>query len=129
MAALEALEQANLVELKRSPGVLKLINHQFNLDEWSDVGQGWTGRGDRLRLMGWSKARRVIVIRRARKIDLEDDKKVAVKRRGRKSNVLQACRVGTARRKRGDQELGVRGAGVRHAVQARANGAALPRPC
>ena len=118
MAALEALEQAYLFKLKRSPGVMKLINLQFNLDEWRDVGQGWTGREDTLRLMGWSKARRVIVIRRARKIDLEDDKKVAVKRRGRKSNVLQACRVGIARRKRGDQELGVRRSGVRHAVQA-----------
>ena len=87
MAALEALKQPYLFKLRRSPGVLKLINHQFNLNEWSDVGQGWTGREDRLRLMGWSKARRVIVIRRARKIDIEDDKKVAVKRRGRISNV------------------------------------------
>lgn len=93
MAALEALEQAYLFKLKRSPGVMKLINHQFNLDEWRDVGQGWTGREDTLRLMGWSKARRVIVIRRARKIDLEDDKKVAVKRRGRKSNVQKQAEL------------------------------------
>ena len=40
-----------------------------------------------------SKARRVIVIRRARKIDLEDDKKVAVKRRGRKSNVQKQAEL------------------------------------
>jgi len=43
MAALEALEQAYLFKLKRSPGVVKLLNRQCNLDEWSDVGQGWTG--------------------------------------------------------------------------------------
>jgi hypothetical protein len=36
--------------------------------------------------MGWSKARRVIVIRRARKIDLDSGNKAAVKKRGRKSN-------------------------------------------
>ena len=93
MAALEALEQAYLFKLKRSPGVMKLINLQFNLDEWRDVGQGWTGREDTLRLMGWSKARRVIVIRRARKIDLEGDKKAAVKRRGRKSNVQKQAEL------------------------------------
>ena len=93
MAALEALEQAYLFKLRRSPGVMKLINHQFNLDEWRDVGQGWTGREDTLRLMGWSKARRVVVIRRARKIDLEGGNKAAVKKRGRKSNVQKQAEL------------------------------------
>ena len=93
MAALEALGQAYLFKLKRSPGVMKLINHQFNLDEWRDVGQGWTGREDTLRLMGWSKARRVVVIRRTRKIDLEEDKNVAAKRRGRKSNLQKQAEL------------------------------------
>ena len=87
MAALEALEQAYLFQLRRSPGVVKLLNRQFNLDEWSYVGQGWTGREDTLRLMGWSKPRRVIVIRRARKIDLEGGNKATAKKRGRKSNL------------------------------------------
>ena len=93
MAALEALKQPYLFKLKRSPGVLKLINHQFNLDEWRGVGQGWTGREDTLRLMGWSKARRVIVIRRARKIELEVDKGATAKRRGRKSNVQKQAEL------------------------------------
>ena len=93
MAALEALEQAYLFKLRRSPGVVKLLNRQWNFDEWSDVGQGWMGREDTLRLMGWSKPRRVVVIRRARKIDLEGDKKAAVKRRGRKSNVQKQAEL------------------------------------
>jgi len=93
MAALEALEQAYLFKLKRSPGVMKLINHQFNLDEWRDVGQGWMGREDTLRLMGWSKARRVIVIRRARKIDPEGGNKATVQKRGRKSNVQKQAEL------------------------------------
>jgi len=93
MAALEALEQAYLFKLKRSPGVVKLLNRQCNLDEWSDVGQGWTGREDTLRLMGWSKARRVIVIRRARKIDLDGGNKATVKKRGRKSNVQKQAEL------------------------------------
>ena len=66
---------------------MKLLNRQCNLDEWCDVGQGWTGREDTLRLMGWSKQRRVIVIRRARKIDIDEEGKAKVKRRGRKSNI------------------------------------------
>lgn len=93
MAAQEALEQPYLFKLRRSPGALTLINHQFNLDAWSDVGQGWTGREDMLRLVGWSKARRVIVIRRARKIELEADKKATAKRRGRKSSVQRQAEL------------------------------------
>lgn len=30
---------------------MTLLNRQCNLDEWSDVGQGWTWREDPLRLM------------------------------------------------------------------------------
>ena len=93
MAALEALGQAYLFKLRQSPGVIKLLSRQWNFDEWSDVGQGWTGREDTLRLMGWSKDRRVIVIRRARKIDLEDGKKVTGKRRGRKSNMQKQAEL------------------------------------
>lgn len=86
MAVLEALKQSYLVKLRQSPGVMKLSSRQWNLDGWTDVGQGWTGREDTLRLMGWSKERRVVVIRRARRIDIEDAGKTKVKRRGRKSN-------------------------------------------
>ena len=87
MAALEALKQPYLFKLRQSPGVMKLLNRQWNLDEWGDVGQGWTGREDTLRLMGWSKERRVVVIRRARKIDIEEKGKAKVKKRGRRSNI------------------------------------------
>ena len=93
MAALEALEQAYLFKLRRSPGVVNLRNRQCNLDEWSDVGQGWTGREDTLRLIGWSKARRVIVFRRARKIDPDGGNKVTVKKRGRKSNIQKQAEL------------------------------------
>jgi hypothetical protein len=93
MAALEALKQPYLFKLRQSPGVMKLLNRQWNLDEWSDVGQGWTGREDTLRLMGWSKHRRVVVIRRARKIDIEEGKKETAKRRGRKSNIQKQAEL------------------------------------
>ena len=93
MAALEVLKQPYLFKLRQSPGVIKLLNRQCNFDEWSDVGQGWTGREDTLRLMGWSKPRRVVVIRRARKIEIDEAGKVKVKKRGRKSNVQKQAEL------------------------------------
>ena len=38
--------------------------------EWTDAGQGWLGAEVQLRLQGWSKARRVVILRRAVKKDL-----------------------------------------------------------
>ena len=32
--------------------------------EWTDAGQGWQGAEAQLRLSGWSRARRVVVLRR-----------------------------------------------------------------
>jgi hypothetical protein len=93
MVALEALKQPYLFKLRQSPGVMKLLNRQWNLDEWRDVGQGWTGREDTLRLMGWSKHRRVIVIRRPRKMDIDAQGQAKVKKRGRKSNVQKQAEL------------------------------------
>jgi hypothetical protein len=93
MAALESLKQPYLFKLRQSPGVMKLLNRQWNLDEWRDVGQGWTGREDTLRLMGWSKPRRVIVIRRPRKIEIDAQGQAKGKKRGRKSNVQKQAEL------------------------------------
>jgi hypothetical protein len=38
--------------------------------QWSDAGQGWQGAETELRLSGWSRARRTIVLRRQVKADL-----------------------------------------------------------
>jgi hypothetical protein len=34
-------------------------------DGWVDAGQGWQGKDGQLKLDGWSRSRRVIVLRRA----------------------------------------------------------------
>jgi hypothetical protein len=44
--------------------VKKLIRQIFAKEEWGEAGQGWQGREDVLRLSGWSKERRVVVLRR-----------------------------------------------------------------
>lgn len=75
MAQLEELQQAYLFKLRQSAGVKQRIKHQWQRQDWSDMGQGWSGCEDELRLSGWSRRRRVIIMRRERKIDLVLEKK------------------------------------------------------
>ena len=53
-----------LFKLKQSANVKKLIGQVFAKEEWEDAGQNWQGRKEVLRLAGWSKERRVVVLRR-----------------------------------------------------------------
>jgi hypothetical protein len=53
-----------LFKLKQSPNVKKLIGQLFKKEEWVEAGQQWQGREEVLRLSGWTKERRVVVLRR-----------------------------------------------------------------
>ena len=53
-----------LFKLKQSGNVRKLIGQVLEKEDWVDAGQQWQGREDALRLSGWSKRRRLIVLRR-----------------------------------------------------------------
>ena len=53
-----------LFKLKQSGNVKKLIGQIFRKEEWVEAGQQWQGREDVLKLSGWSKERRVVVLRR-----------------------------------------------------------------
>ena len=64
MAGAEARNIRYLFKLKQSANVKKLIGQIFNQEDWVEAGQKWEGRIDELRLSGWSKARRVVVLRR-----------------------------------------------------------------
>lgn len=74
-----------LFKLKQSKNVKRLIGQLFDKKEWEDAGQTWQGRKEMLQLEGWSKKRRVVVLRRplrgkpAAEAVLEEKKK-----RGRK---------------------------------------------
>ena len=65
MCELEAIEQPYLFKLKQSSNVKRLIERQWERGDWRDAGQGWQAREDVLKLTGWTKARRVIVMRHA----------------------------------------------------------------
>jgi len=65
--AMEAAEQRGvpyLFKLKQSANVKRLIAKLFGNDQWVDAGQGWQGLDAELELRGWSKKRRVVVLRR-----------------------------------------------------------------
>jgi hypothetical protein len=70
MGALEAVGQPYLFKLRQSAGVKRLVQRQWRRRDWCPVGQGWDACEDELMLTGWSRRRRVIVMRRVRKVDL-----------------------------------------------------------
>ena len=73
IAELEERGQPYLFKLRQTAGVKKLLTRQFARTDWSTPGpsdQGWSAVEDTLKLSGWDKARRVVILRRAVKTDL-----------------------------------------------------------
>ena len=60
----ELRDQAYLSKLRMTSNVKGLIKKLFRKDGWADAGQGWEGMEDTLTLSGWSRMRRVVVLRR-----------------------------------------------------------------
>jgi Transposase DDE domain group 1 len=70
---LEERGQPYLFKLKQTAGVKKLLARQFNRDDWSEVklgDQGWSAIESTLKLTGWNKERRVVILRRPVKADI-----------------------------------------------------------
>jgi hypothetical protein len=53
-----------LFKLRLTKNVKSLIERTFMKGGWHDAGQGWQGKFEMLRLVGWSRHRRVVVLRR-----------------------------------------------------------------
>lgn len=54
-----------LFKLRKSLNVTRLIEEMdASNDGWVDAGQGWSGQESTLRLSGWTRARRVVILRR-----------------------------------------------------------------
>jgi len=64
MEGAEQRELGYLFKLKQSANVKKLIAKLFGQDKWVEAGQKWQGFDTELQLSGWSKKRRVVVLRR-----------------------------------------------------------------
>ena len=62
-----------LLRLRKTANVKRLIERLFRREDWTratEASQGWQAIEDELRLSGWSKARRVVVLRRRIKHDI-----------------------------------------------------------
>ncbi len=73
-----------LLRLRKTANVKRLIERLFRREDWTratDASQGWQAIEDELRLSGWSKARRVVVLRRRIKNDIAITAKNAAKKR------------------------------------------------
>ena len=65
MSGCETREKRYLFKLRQSTNVKKLIGEISKMSpEWADAGQGWFGCTSEVKLQGWSKSRRVVVLKR-----------------------------------------------------------------
>jgi hypothetical protein len=70
MRELETLGQAYLFKLRQTSGVKQLIERHWSRQDWQDLGQGEQAVETELRLSSWSRARRIVVLRRPVKGEL-----------------------------------------------------------
>jgi len=70
MQRAEQAELPYLYKLRMTAGVKKSVERLLREAHWTAAGQGWEGAETPLRLAGWSRSRRAIVLRRRVKGDL-----------------------------------------------------------
>jgi hypothetical protein len=75
MRELEAIEQRYLFKLKQSAGVKRLIEQLIARGDWQDTNRGEQSVDTTLRLAGWDRARRVVVVRQEVKAPPETKRK------------------------------------------------------
>jgi hypothetical protein len=64
LAEAEKRKAHYLTKLRLTANVKRFITKLFNEADWVDAGQGFEGAESSLKLTGWSKTRRVVVVRR-----------------------------------------------------------------
>lgn len=60
----EERELHYLTKLRLTKNVKKVINRMIDRGEWEDAGHGFRGAETRIQLTGWTKSRRIIVLKR-----------------------------------------------------------------
>src|SRR5882757_10075291 len=70
MAQAEQRNLAYLFRLRTTKNVSRALQRAMAQSDWLDAGQGWQGKETSLRLQGWSRQRRVILLRRKLARDL-----------------------------------------------------------
>ncbi len=71
MSAAEERNLPYLFKLKQTSNVKKGIKNLMFSQDWEDAGQGWEGKESSIKLHGWTKYRRIVILR---KLILKSDK-------------------------------------------------------
>jgi hypothetical protein len=64
MREAERRRQPYLFKLRLTKGVKRAIERAMGEQDWQDAGARWQGKDGRLRLQGWSRHRRIVILRR-----------------------------------------------------------------
>ena len=75
-----------LLRLRKTANVKRLIERLFTCDDWTratEASQGWQAIEDSLKLIGWSRARRVVVLRRR----IKSESALTAKKSGRNGKI------------------------------------------
>jgi Transposase DDE domain group 1 len=64
MSEAERRGQTYLFKLRLRPGVKRVLERAMRESDWRNAGAGWQGKWGEVRLMGWSRQRRVVLLRR-----------------------------------------------------------------
>lgn len=70
MIECEIRELAHLFKLRQTANIKSLVGLLGSRSDWQDAGQGWEGLESEVKLTGWSRSRRVIVLRRQLRGDI-----------------------------------------------------------
>jgi hypothetical protein len=70
MARAEQNGLAYLFRLRMTANVRRSLDRAMQQSDWADAGQGWQGKETTLRLQGWGRQRRIILLRRKLARDL-----------------------------------------------------------
>jgi hypothetical protein len=88
MLECEQRQQPYLFRLRQTKNIKRLIERLFNRQDWTaatEAAQGWQAIEDRIKLLGWCRERRVVVLRRRVREDL-----ALTQRRGEADQLLLA---------------------------------------
>src|SRR6201984_1828608 len=64
MQEAEQRHQPYLFKLRVTKGVKRAIERAMSQQDWQDAGAGWQGKDGELRLIGWGRQRRIVILRR-----------------------------------------------------------------
>jgi hypothetical protein len=70
MARAEQTDLPYLFRLRMTANVKRSLERAMQQSDWADAGQGWQGKETSLRLSGWSRHRRIVLLRRKLARDL-----------------------------------------------------------